>query len=204
MIEQGIEEYDKKTALEKGGDVGTVLHNFAECYEKKLPFDQALIERSPYATEIRSVISKFIDWRSRNNDEVVRAEDIIASPALGVGGRIDTLRDRPGLGLVLSDYKTSKNVYISHFIQVIGGYRRMLREWAGIEVPYVEIACFPKDPEASTIIVLADANGFTRDGVRTEVKDLFIQTESQFERNLGTYTFQKEIENKLNPYIPKS
>lgn len=212
MIEQGIEEYDKKTALEKGGEVGTFLHKFAEAYELK---QQAAIDalevaatNSMYEREIRRVIGLFLQWREANDDKVLEMESLCASPAMHVGGVIDTLRERAGLGLVLSDYKTTKSIYISHLLQVVGGYRRMYREWCGVIIPYVEIAKFPKQEDQFLETLLCDENGWVKtiDGVpqpRVEVPGLFQRCEDQFERNLGTYRFQKEVENVLNPPYAK-
>jgi hypothetical protein len=108
LIEQGIKEYEAKTALEKGGDVGSWLHNYAEGYElewAKGSFDWAAVNASANKSEIHLVIERFIEWRRTNVDEVLMMEELCASPSLNLGGRIDTLRDRKGLGLVLSDYK---------------------------------------------------------------------------------------------------
>lgn len=201
LIEQGIVEYDAKTALERGGDVGSFLHKYAEYYETgKLGWDWHAVETSPNCGDIKRVIELFVKWRKTNTDEVLMMEELCASPTLHVGGRIDTLRDRKGWGLVLSDYKTSKSIYISHLIQVVGGYRRMLREWHGIEVPYVEIVKFPKQADQGTEVLLCDADGWTRNGdARVVMPGLFKRIEDQFERNYGTYIFQKDIENVLTP-----
>jgi len=210
MIEQGIKEYEDKTAMQKGGDVGSVLHDYAERYELgKHGFDWHAVETSPFEKDIRRVIALFIEWRQGNKDTVLMMEELCASPTLKVGGRIDTLREREGLGLVLSDYKTSKSIYISHLIQVIGGYRRMLREWYDMDVPYVEIVKFPKQEDQAMETLLCDANGWVRtvSGIaapRVEVPNLFQRVEDQFERNMGTYMFQKDIENVLTPPYKKA
>lgn len=197
MVKQGIEEYVNKTQMQKGADIGTILHNYAECYEKGLAFDRTLIETSQHKSEIERVIDRFTNWRSNNSDKVLRMEDIIASVELQVGGKIDTLRERDGLGLVLSDYKTSKDIYMEQLLQVIGGYRRMLREWLNLDVPYVEIVTFPKLVEDDMHILLADANGWVKDGARTEVPGLFNRIEAQFARNAETYKFRREIDERL-------
>lgn len=203
MVEQGIQEYMNKTALHKGADVGTVLHNFAECHEKGIAFDFTQVTSSPYEQDIRRVIDRFLKWRTNNKDEVLATETIIASVELQCGGKIDTLRKRAGVGLVLSDYKTSKGIYVTQLLQVIGGYRRMYREWVNLDIPYVEIVTFPKQPDQEMHVLLADNNGWVKDGVRTDIPDLFKKVELQFERNLGTYLFRSEVEDKINPYVRK-
>lgn len=199
MVKQGIEEYVSKSKMIKGGDIGTVLHSFAECYEKGLPFDQRLVEQSPYKTEIERVIGRFTTWRKGNNDEVLAMEAIVASVELQVGGKIDTLRKREGLGLVLSDYKTSKGIYMEQLLQVIGGYRRMYREWLNIVIPYVEIVTFPKLIEDEMHVLLADDNGWVKDGIRTDIPNFFQKMEDQFARNAATYKFRAEVDEKLFP-----
>lgn len=204
MVQRGIEEFTNKTALKRGGDIGTVLHNFAECHETGKVFDERTITASPYEVEIRRAIAQFMEWRSKNADEIVEAESIVASIDLLCGGKIDTLRRRPNVGLVLSDYKTSKDIYVTQLIQVIGGYRRMYREWKGLNIPFVEIVTFPKEVEHTQHTLLADNSGWTKDGVRVDVPNFFQKMEDQFVRNFGGYRFKQEIEDKLNPYVPVS
>lgn len=200
MVQQGIEEFVNKTKLQKGADIGTVLHTFAECYEKGTAFDEKLVDLSPYKAEIERVLGRFLAWRKGNQDKVIRMESIVASPSLRLGGKIDTLRERAGLGLVLSDYKTSKNIYMEQLLQVIGGYRRMFREWERVDIPYVEIVTFPKLAEDDMHVLLADENGWTKDGVRTEIPNLFKRCERQFVRNYGTYKFKEDVDSKL--FVP--
>ncbi len=199
MVKQGIEEYVSKTKLEKGAAVGTVVHDFAECYETGKPFNQKQIELSPYKAEIERCIGRFLDWRKTNKDKVLAMEDIVASIQLQVGGKIDTLREREGLGLVLSDYKTSKGIYMEQLLQVIGGYRRMYREWKNMDIPYVEIVTFPKLAEDEMHVLLADNNGWVKDGVRVDIPNFFQRMEDQFARNVATYAFRADVDNKLFP-----
>lgn len=197
MVQQGIDEYVNKTQMKRGGDIGTLLHMFAECHEKGLPFDQMLITTSPYREAVERVINRFLDWRSVNEDEIVSAEEIIASVELQVGGKTDTLRKREGLGIILSDYKTAKNIYMEHILQVVGGYRRMYREWKNLIVPYVEIVTFPKEEADDMHVFLADKDGWTKDGIRTDIPDFFDRVEQQFERNVATYRFKQDVDDKL-------
>lgn len=199
MVNQGIQEYVNKTKMQRGADIGGVLHTFAECHEKGLPFDQNLINSSPYQVEINRVIGRFLEWRSKNKDKIISAEEIIASIELQVGGKTDTLREREGYGLILSDYKTSKNIYMEQLLQVIGGYRRMYREWKNIIVPFVEIVTYPKEAEDEMHVLLADENGWIKDGVRVDIPNFFQRMEDQFARNAATYKFRQDVDEKLFP-----
>lgn len=201
MVKQGIEEYVNKGMLTKGADVGTALHTFAECYERGIPFNQNLVDQSPYKADIERCIARFLAWRSTNKDKVLGMEDIVASVELQVGGKIDTLREREGLGLILSDYKTSKGIYMEQLLQVIGGYRRMYREWKNLDIPYVEIVAFPKLAEDDMHVLLADDNGWVKDGVRTNIPGFFRKMEDQFARNAATYRFRAEVDELLFPAI---
>lgn len=202
MVQQGIDEYVNKTQMKRGGDIGTLLHLFAECHEKGIPFNQQLVDDSPYKEAIERVISRFLDWRSGNDDEIVSAEEVIASVQLQVGGKTDTLRRRGKMGLLLSDYKTAKNIYMEHVLQVVGGYRRMYREWKDIIVPYVEIVTFPKEADDDMHVLLADKDGWTKDGVRVDIPNFFDRVEQQFERNVATYHFRREVDEKM--FVKKS
>lgn len=211
MIEQGIEEFDAGRALKKGADIGSFLHKYAELYEThgdytftKYPELYNAIKSDVHVGEIMLVISRFIEWRKQNTDEVLMMEELCALPALQVAGRIDTLRERKGLGLVLSDYKTTKSIYVTHLLQVVGGYRPMMNYWHGMDIPYVEIVKFPKQAGEKTETLLLDANGFSRNGQpRVVLPGLFSAFEQQFARNYGTYRFQKEYENVIFPPYEK-
>lgn len=197
MVQQGIDEYVNKTKMKRGGEIGTLLHLFAECHEKHIPFNQELVNASEHKEAINRVINRFLDWRSMNEDEIVSAEEIIASAELQVGGKTDTLRKREGLGILLSDYKTAKNIYMEHVLQVVGGYRRMYREWKNLIVPYVEIVTFPKEVEDDMHILLADKDGWVKDGIRVEIPNFFERVEQQFERNVATYQFRNDVDRKM-------
>lgn len=197
MVQQGIDEYVNKTKMKRGGEIGTILHLFAECHEKGIPFNQDLVNASPHKDAMNRVIDRFLDWRSMNEDKIESAEEIIASVELQVGGKTDTLRKRAKLGVLLSDYKTAKNIYMEHVLQVVGGYRRMYREWKNLIVPYVEIVTFPKEPEDDMHILLADENGWVKDGVRVDIPHFYDRVEQQFERNVATYQFRNEVDRKM-------
>ena len=199
MVAQGIEEYKNQSLKTKGAEIGTILHAFAEAYEKGLPFDMAAVEASPHREECERVIGRFLERRAGNADRILASEEIVASVELQVGGKIDTLREREGLGLVLSDYKTSKGIYMEQLNQVIGVYRRAYREWRNMDIPYVEIVTFPKLAEDDMHVLLADKDGWVKDGVRTDVPDFFERMEAQAERNVGTYRFRAEVDELLFP-----
>lgn len=199
MIKQGIEEYTSQAKKKKGGEIGTILHKFAECYEDGTEFDTKLVTESPHQTECEKVIERFLSWRKDNKDTILDSEGLVASVELQVGGKIDTLRDRKGLGLVLSDYKTSKGIYMEQLLQVIGGYRRMFREWRNIIIPFVEIVTFPKSSEDDMHILLADKDGWVKDNVRTDIPNLFYKIEQQFARNVETFHFRNDIDDLLFP-----
>jgi hypothetical protein len=199
MIKQGIEEYESKTKLKKAGEIGTVLHAFAEAYEKGQEFDYAKVEQHEYRDEIERVIGAFKVYKSQNQDKILLAEEIIASPDLRAAGKFDILSER-GDKLVLKDYKTGKSIYVSALLQVGGGYRRMLREWLGVQPQMIEIVKFPKDAKGELEVLTADNEGFTVNGKRVLVPNLFQHLEDQYARNLGTWRFQHAVEGALSGY----
>lgn len=93
---------------------GTTVHDYAEQIlpggEVEVPDDLV-----PY---VEGYLHYLEDW----NPTSVYNEIIVGSRTHGYAGRLDSIQEIPGLGLVIVDYKTGKNVYGEVALQ-LAGYR---------------------------------------------------------------------------------
>jgi len=202
MIEQGIDEYVNKTKLKAASSIGDVVHDYAYCIEKKKPFDMTKVQDHPDAATIKVAMDKVDKYISQNGDEIVMAEDVIASPKLMVAGKLDTLRRRKGK-LIVGDYKTSKSIYISALHQTVL-YKLMLKEWHNIDIDAVEIAKFGKskaEPLFETCYV--DADSMVINGTYYEYPGIMAELEKQTIRNVQTYRHQTGPDNFLYRRLKK-
>lgn len=135
-----------RSVAQEAADVGTVLHAFAEHVGRgersqaaELLDKVTGVEKWP---QIKSCVDKYLDWESHNRGEFMASEQLIASPVYLFCGKYDLLSRRSGK-IVLSDYKTSKGIYLEHKIQ-LAAYRLALRQWSDIRVDAIEILRFGK------------------------------------------------------------
>lgn len=150
---------DKKPTQE-AADAGTIIHDY--CYlieagkkdEAEKLFQQVLALPSTHGEKIVAGIDKFKAWKETNKDELISAEELIASPSLLYCGKFDRLARRNDR-LVLSDFKTSNGIYVDHFVQ-LGAYALALKEWKGLEVQALEVLRFGKNGGEFETLLIAD------------------------------------------------
>lgn len=200
MVAQGLEEYDKKTKLNKAGAIGKVVHSYAECHMTGREFDWGLVDGAEDANIIRDCIRQYDAWAAAHpEDKLYMAEGLIASPTLQVASQIDLVLIRNG-EVIIRDYKTGKKIYISALHQTIL-YRRMLREWHNIQSNKLEILKFTKEPDSSPFeTCVVDNTGLTINGTFFEREGLLELLESQTVRNIETYRHIHSVEKILNDY----
>lgn len=148
---------DKKPAQE-AADVGTLIHDFAylselgKISEAQSLYDQMMQLPVESKDKLLNGINKFKAWKEKVKDELVKSEELIASPTYKFCGKFDRLARRDGK-LVLGDFKSSNSIYLEHFIQ-LGAYSIALREWCGLNVDGLEVIRFGKeDGEFETLLV---------------------------------------------------
>lgn len=138
---------DSKSAFlvksRKAANIGSIVHDYAYCYEKRLPFDMDKILKHKDKKKIENAVGQFINWKTKNTDEIIELEHIVASPRYWFAGKFDRLVRREGK-IILSDYKTSTGIYPDMFIQG-GSYSIAIEEWLGLTVDIIEIVRFGKD-----------------------------------------------------------
>lgn len=167
-----------KTALaadravsQEAADVGTVIHEYAFLYETGGDIAKLDAQINGFSEDIRTMvvngINKFKSWRLLNPDKLTAVETLVGSPTHLFCGKFDKLAIRDGV-LVLSDYKSSKSIYLDMFIQ-LAAYRLAIKEWMGLDVGALEILRFGKeDGEFETMLVNdpAEIQTFTEQAIR--------------------------------------
>lgn len=156
--------------MQEAGDIGSYVHAFAEAVDSG---DAAAIAKvnetiaaHPEKERIGNATGAFMRWWEQNHDTEVKREQIVAyvCPACDgqaveqfgacycFGGKFDRLSYRPGIGWVLSDYKTGKRIYVEQFIQ-FASYRKAIKRWWNLEVNALEVLRFGKDGASEPMMI---------------------------------------------------
>jgi hypothetical protein len=125
---------------DKAGGRGSAVHQALDAYAHtgELP------DPSRYAPEQRGYIQSYAAWLIEAKPVVEAAEVIVGSLRHGFAGRFDLrcrFEDGYAEGSWVVDYKTSKKVYESHLIQVVG-----------YELPSVEMGFLPTHGQAVLLL----------------------------------------------------
>ena len=122
----GFRHIDYEDKLNKLADEGTLMHSVVQhivdtSLTDKIVFKDAL-EKEKY-----SILAKrFKNMISIYNYDTKFTEKTFISKELGYGGTIDWFANINGFNM-LNDFKSSKQVYLKHLLQ-LGGYYNLLRE----------------------------------------------------------------------------
>lgn len=148
-----------KKKAKSAANAGTVVHKYAELTETGRREEAvALLDSKkddPLYERIQNGCRKFDEWKAQNKDTIIATEAIVgfickanhddpSSRCLCFAGKFDRLAYRPGVGVVLSDFKTSSGIFVKQKIQ-LGAYAAAIRCWMGLEVDAIEILRFGKD-----------------------------------------------------------
>ena len=132
----GLEGKSYHAELNKAGDIGTDFHNLAELHIKgeyyELPDDPI----------VQECFNKFKDWWSEQNYEVTFTEKSFCCRKYKYGGTADLLVN----GDTIIDFKTSKQVYDDHLVQM-SAYRFMIEEQDEIQINKGILARFGKETD---------------------------------------------------------
>lgn len=130
-----------KRTRDKAGDIGSIVHKLIEIYVKnkidKTEFhyerakEDALLESNTELTEeedkkIFPMFEQFLNWEKEENIEFLLSEQKLYSRKHWFAGTVDLVFKKDG-NIYIGDIKTSRDIYITHFIQM-GGYQIMLEE----------------------------------------------------------------------------
>lgn len=188
-IEIGKEESRKAAA------VGTIVHQYAETFEKESPEaavkELELHRDSENWDKISKGIDGFLKWKDGRKEKPLMTEQVVGYVCEGhrvsdktdscycFGGMLDRLSEVDGK-LRISDYKTSGGVYWDMFVQQ-GAYSYAVKWWFHLLVEELEIVRFDKETGEPETVVLRDTSG----------------PEQQALRCRETYEFTKWIKKQL-------
>lgn len=192
LIKASKTAYRKKS--KEATDIGTIVHDYAYWSEKndneRVSKILEEIEKHVDKEKIENGLGHFEEWAKENKDTDKRLEQIVASVDYRFGGKFDRLATRPGVGIVLSDYKTSSGIFHDQFIQ-LGAYSVALREWSGINVDALEILNFHKTGDFDRVILKKpeEIKAFEEQAIRCRLTHEFKQkweADVRFRRKWGT------------------
>ncbi len=132
----GLEGKSYHSELNKAGDIGTDFHELAE---KHITNEYYELPDDPVVQEC---FNKFKDWWTEQEYEVTFTEKSFCCRKYKYGGTADLLVN----GDTLVDFKTSKQVYDDHLVQ-LGAYKYMIEEQDGIQISKGILARFGKETD---------------------------------------------------------
>jgi hypothetical protein len=148
-----------KGEAQKAANVGTIVHDYAYLTELGKRREALLLLEeytdTPQWEKINNGAKRFDEWKDQNDDTIVAAEAIVASPQFKYAGKFDRLASR-GNRLVLSDFKTSSYIYVDQFIQ-LAAYAIAIEDWLNLEVQQFEILRFGKEDGAFQTLSITDS-----------------------------------------------
>ena len=123
----GLDNKVYEQEMQKLADRGSKIHEMLQCivdpkyHNTNFKFTSD-VEKDFYL----KTINRFIKILKNINYTTIMTETSFASDSLGYGGTIDWLAEMNGL-LILNDFKSSRQVYDKHMLQ-LGGYYNLLKE----------------------------------------------------------------------------
>lgn len=195
LIETARSAYTKAT--KRAASIGNTIHDYAYALQSGKPglLDDAIkaIEEHPSRAKALKSKGAVDQWFESFHGKIRKSEEICGSASLQIAGRFDALIERDGEFGVM-DYKTSKRIYIDHFLQC-AGYSLLIPEWFGHEyaVKFFEVVHFSKDT-GEVSIGLMDHEGYKLNGQLVIPDPLIVpKMIKQFLLNVGTVKFMKEF-----------
>lgn len=101
--------YAWKETRDKSADIGTAIHKYCETGKKEK------VDNPRYHKAIKA----FDEWIKERKVKIIEREKIVYNEEWGYAGTLDALVEIDDTRYII-DYKTSSNVYPSHYIQVAG------------------------------------------------------------------------------------
>jgi len=123
----GIQGIDYKKFRDNLADIGTLAHYMILCLCKGETPDTSDYSNNQI-TLAENCVKKFKSWLAENPVEFLLVEKALVSDKYKFGGTFDSLCKRKDNGkILLIDYKTSKQIFGEHFLQ-LAGYNHLVEE----------------------------------------------------------------------------
>lgn len=146
----GFKKINAEKMINEKAVIGTLLHDRISKFFSKQDYQPHLSEE--INNTVDELYSIFLKWYEMANPKLIFSEKNYISEKYG--GTIDLLCEIEGLTYLI-DFKTSKKIHSSQFIQ-LGGYLKLLSEL---------------DPDTYEMIDRCQILSFTPDKVITEIRD---------------------------------
>lgn len=144
-IKEGVTNYtdihkQAKTAHRRkakaAADSGTNVHEYAECFFKKLPLPELVTD------EAKRGVEAFHKWLSHHTVEIIASERMVFSQKYYYCGTCDLVAKIDG-EFTVGDIKTSSGIYPEMLLQT-AAYQHALQEEMNVEFPVRRIIRFDK------------------------------------------------------------
>lgn len=136
----GMKHESVDKALEKSSYIGTMVHNVIECHLLGKKFELPTGEAKTWFIEVPDYFNQYMSWRENNKLEPIEVEKQMVCEYFG--GTCDFYGIYEDKKTII-DFKTSKSVYSSMFLQ-LGAYTYM-KELSGDIVEQVGILTVNKN-----------------------------------------------------------
>jgi hypothetical protein len=119
--------------IREAQELGKLVHGMTEKYDSQpdTPINQRTYDASgnvtyEYPLKAWDMLSKYVDFVTKNNPEFIAVEQALCSPSLGVGGTVDRIFMLNGERW-LADVKTGENIYREYSLQC-HAYKKLWEE----------------------------------------------------------------------------
>jgi len=182
--------------METAAEYGTRSHELIELWLKNgESFDHErdgelyTIDLAQEPPEVQNCLAAFFKFWKGENLKFLGCEMAVCDVELGVGGTLDVLAEAPDSELILIDWKTSKNVYDKHLLQV-AAYARMHEKMGLGKISRAYIVQMNKVTAALQVVPVF------------ENRDEFLDVAKQWGCTVATYHWLKAARKKLSKFEP--
>jgi len=182
--------------METAAEYGTRAHELIELWLKNgESFDHErdgelyTIDLTQEPAEVQNCLAAFFKFWKGESLKFLGCEMSVCDVELGVGGTLDVLAETPDNALVLIDWKTSKNVYDKHLLQV-AAYARMHEKMGLGKISRAYIVQMNKVTAALKVVPVF------------ENRDEFLDVAKQWGCTVATYHWLKAARKKLSKFEP--
>jgi len=145
----GLQGIDSAKFVDDKAQIGTLAHQMVLDHFRKVETDTSDFTANQISAAENCLIS-YHAWEKGKTVEPILIEEPLVSEVMSFGGTPDFYGKIDGV-LTLCDYKTGKGIYPEYFVQVAGGYLRLLSEH-GHKVEQIIILNIPRSEDESFMV----------------------------------------------------